>query len=83
MVLVATTVKANQVTSRPTLDSLTPSDSLISGSSPVGSISDVIDRKMAAARVIRPTQGKEGEATDACGTVVLDMKELTHGRRIR
>ena len=65
MVLVSTTVNANQETSRPTCPSVTPSARLMSGSRPVGSISEVTERKTAAARAISPTQGKGRPAASA------------------
>ena len=56
-VLVTTTVKAKTVTRRPICASLTPSDALMSGSSPVGIISLVTERKTAPASAMSPTQG--------------------------
>ena len=55
--LVITTVNANTVTSSPIWDGVTPSDSLISGSSPVGIISLEMERKTVAERAISPIQG--------------------------
>src|SRR3954453_3947841 len=68
-VLVTTTVKANTVTSSPIWASLTPREALISGSRPVGIISLVTERKVAAARAIKPVHGNFG----ARGTGVVEV----------
>jgi hypothetical protein len=78
-VLEKTTVKAKTDTVMPTSDSLTFRLALISGRSPVGSISVVTLRKIAIATVMRAKYGKRGEAVEVRGAVIDRKSKSSNG----